>query len=380
MAISRFNRFIFAKTAWFSDSTRKYARAVESTFCLLACCALSSIGAFADEPAQIGARTGAATLGSVDVESGVPASLSDDSAFPSVGESFSSTFQTLAEPTEANSTPNSESFGDAGQKTPLEREGDGNNFDLSSFGEEDNSSVSETPISGDKAPTSFLTDGTKALLAPTGISTSLKAILIMSLFTVAPGVLLMTTSYVRISIVYSILRQALGLGQIPSNQVVATLSVFLTILIMFPVWSTIYGESIEPYSKGEISGKAALEIGQKPLRDFLWKQIEKSGNTDSITIFARYVPEVATAKTADETPWRALAPAFLLSELKTAFLIGFQIFLPFLIIDVVVSCVLVSAGMMMLPPVVVSAPFKLILFVLVDGWTLTTGSLLSSFA
>jgi len=357
MTFSRLERSTTTGKSTSFDAKRKFARGFWFVLVATSICAFHWGGAFADEPS----RQGGATIGSVDVDSGVPASFSNEAPFPNVEESFPSSFQ-VSEGT-ARATQNA-----------------GENFDLSAFDGETSSSGSQTQAGGETLATSLLTDAPRALLGPNGISTSLKTLLIMSLFTVAPAILLMTTSYARVSIVFAILRQALGLGQIPSNQVVAALSIFLTILIMFPVWSTIYGDSVEPYSKGEISGKAALEIGQKPLRDFLWKQIEKSGNTGVVAIFARYVPEVESAKTGDDVPWRALAPAFLLSELKTAFLIGFQIFLPFLIIDVVVSCVLVSAGMTMLPPTVVSLPFKLILFVLVDGWTLITGSLLSSFA
>lgn len=213
-----------------------------------------------------------------------------------------------------------------------------------------------------------------------GVSASLKTLLVMSAFSLAPAILLMTTSYIRVSVVLSLLRQALGAGQIPSNQVVAALSIFLTILIMSPVWTEVYNESITPYSNGEITNLEALDKGQEPIRSFLWKQIERSGNTEIISIFLRYIPEADAPEYYEDIPWRALAPAFVLSELKTAFLIGFQVFLPFLIIDLVVSCVLVSSGMMMLPPAIVSLPFKLALFVLVDGWTLVVKSLLESFA
>ena len=213
-----------------------------------------------------------------------------------------------------------------------------------------------------------------------GISASLKTLLVMSALAIAPAILLMTTSYIRVSVVLALLRQALGAGQIPSNQVIAALSIFLTVLIMAPVWTDVYTEAVEPYSLGEISNIEAFNKGQEPIRTFLWRQIERSGNTDTINIFTRYIPEAEAPEYYEDVPWRALGPAFVLSELKTALLIGFQIFLPFLIIDVIVSCVLVSAGMMMLPPAIVSLPFKLALFVLVDGWTLVVKSLLESFA
>lgn len=213
-----------------------------------------------------------------------------------------------------------------------------------------------------------------------GLGPTLKTILVMSILTLAPAILLMTTSYVRVSVVLLLLRQALGAGQIPSNQVIATLSIFLTLLIMSPVGIDVYQKAVVPYSENQISHEEAFQIGQEPIRTFLWKQIERTGNVEMIGIFTRYLPDVEEPQYYEDVPWRALAPAFLLSELKTAFLIGFQIFLPFLIIDLVVSCVLVSTGMMMLPPAIVSLPFKLALFVMVDGWSLVVTSLLESFA
>lgn len=213
-----------------------------------------------------------------------------------------------------------------------------------------------------------------------GISASLKTILTFSILAVAPAILLATTSFVRISIVLSLLRQAMGAGQIPSNQTIAALAAFLSILIMTPVWSEVYEDAVVPYSAGLVSADEALQRGQAPVRVFLWRQIEKTGNAETIAVFTQYIPGKENPEFYEDVPWRALAPAFLLSELKTAFLIGFQIFVPFLILDVVVSAVLASIGTPMLPPTVVSLPFKLALFVLTDGWTLVVKSLLESFA
>ena len=227
---------------------------------------------------------------------------------------------------------------------------------------------------------SILFDSDSGWLGRESIGASLKAVLVMSVLAIAPAFLLMTTSFVRISVVLFLLRQALGAGQIPSNQVVATLAVFLTALVMSPVGVEIYQKAIVPYSENQISRNEAFQIGQEPVRTFLWKQIERTGNSEMIGLFIKYLPDVDEPKYYEDVPWRALAPAFLLSELKTAFLIGFQIFLPFLIIDFVVSCVLVSTGMMMLPPAIISLPLKLALFVMVDGWTLIVKSLLESFA
>ena len=227
---------------------------------------------------------------------------------------------------------------------------------------------------------SILFDSDSGWLGRESIGASLKAVLVMSVLAIAPAFLLMTTSFVRISVVLFLLRQALGAGQIPSNQVVATLAVFLTALVMSPVGVEIYQKAIVPYSENQISRNEAFQIGQEPVRTFLWKQIERTGNSEMIGLFIKYLPDVDEPKYYEDVPWRALAPAFLLSELKTAFLIGFQIFLPFLIIDFVVSCVLVSTGMMMLPPAIISLPLKLALFVMVDGWTLIVKSLMESFA
>ena len=226
---------------------------------------------------------------------------------------------------------------------------------------------------------SSLFESDSGVLGREGIGGTLKTIMVMTVVAIAPAFLLMTTSYVRISVVLFLLRQALGAGQIPSNQVVATLAVFLTVLVMSPVGVEVYQKAIVPYSENQISRDEAFQTGQEPVRTFLWKQIERTGNTEMISLFTKYLPDVDEPEFYEDIPWRALAPAFLLSELKTAFLIGFQIFLPFLVIDFVVSCVLVSTGMMMLPPAIISLPLKLALFVMVDGWTLVVKSLMESF-
>ena len=226
----------------------------------------------------------------------------------------------------------------------------------------------------------FWTQGPSGWFGPESVATSLKTILSFSILAVAPAILLATTSFVRISVVLSLLRQGIGAGQVPSNQTIAALAVFLSLLIMTPVWSEVYEEAVVPYSAGQISNAEAFQRGQAPIRTFLWRQIEKTGNVETIGVFAQFIPGKESPEFYEDVPWRALAPAFLLSELKTAFLIGFQILIPFLIIDVVVSSVLVSTGMMMLPPTVVALPFKLALFVLSDGWTLVVKSLLESFA
>ncbi len=238
----------------------------------------------------------------------------------------------------------------------------------------------EIELDGDDEQANFWTQGPSGWFGPEGVATSLKTLLTFSILAVAPAILLATTSFVRISVVLSLLRQGIGAGQVPSNQTIAALAVFLSLLIMTPVWSEVYETAVVPYSEGQISSAEAFQRGQAPIRTFLWRQIEKTGNVETIGVFTQFIPGKENPEFYEDVPWRALAPAFLLSELKTAFLIGFQILIPFLIIDVVVSSVLVSTGMMMLPPTVVSLPFKLALFVLSDGWTLVVKSLLESFA
>ncbi len=241
------------------------------------------------------------------------------------------------------------------------------------------SSTENIKFDGKNEP-NFWTRGPSAWFGPEGVATSLKTLLTFSILAVAPAILLATTSFVRVSVVLALLRQGIGAGQVPSNQTIAALAVFLSLLIMTPVWSEVYETAVVPYSEGQISNAEAFQRGQAPIRAFLWRQIEKTGNVETIGVFTQFIPGKENPEFYEDVPWRALAPAFLLSELKTAFLIGFQVLVPFLIIDVVVSSVLVSTGMMMLPPTVVSLPFKLALFVLSDGWTLVIKSLLESFA
>jgi flagellar biosynthetic protein FliP len=202
----------------------------------------------------------------------------------------------------------------------------------------------------------------------------LQLLLLMGLLTVLPSLILMMTSFTRIIIVLSILRQALGLQQTPPNQVLVGLSLFLTLFVMQPVLSTINRTAIEPYSRHEIGVGQAVERAGKPLHEFM---IAHTRKTD-LTMFADIAKAPKFQSPAD-VPFSILLPAFATSELKTAFQIGFLIFLPFLIIDLIVASALMSLGMMMLSPTIVSMPFKLLLFVLVDGWALTMGSLASSF-
>jgi flagellar biosynthesis protein FliP len=224
-----------------------------------------------------------------------------------------------------------------------------------------------------------LASGPKQWTSPEGLSSTIQVMLLLTVLSLAPALLLMTTCFVRIVVVLSLLRQAVGTQQLPPSQVITTLSLFLTFLIMAPVWKQVYDESIAPYTERRITLDEAWKSGVKPVRRFMSQQIERTKNSEDVYLFMNYLPEQSALESYDDVPLVALLPAFMLSELKTAFLIGFQIYLPFLILDIVVSSVLVSMGMLMLPPVLISLPFKLLLFVLVDGWRLVVGMLMESF-
>lgn len=215
--------------------------------------------------------------------------------------------------------------------------------------------------------------------SPEGMVSTLQIMLVLTVITLSPSILIMTTCFTRIMVVLSILRQALGTGQLPPSQVITSLSLFITLLIMSPVWQEIYRESVLPYTERQISLEEAYNKAEYPMRVFMCSQIEKTGNYDDIDLFMRYIKDVPPPKTMRDVPWRALLPAFMLSELKTAFVIGFMIYLPFLILDMIIASVMVSMGMMMLPPVMISLPFKLMLFVLMDGWNLVVRALMESF-
>jgi len=204
---------------------------------------------------------------------------------------------------------------------------------------------------------------------------SIQTLLTLTALTFIPAALLMMTSFTRIIIVLSLLRHALGTQTSPPNQVLVGLSLFLTIFIMTPVLDKIYVDAYQPLSENRITFIEALNRGAVPLRGFMLKQTREA----DIGLFAR-LANVPKLESANDVPMRVLIPAFVTSELKTAFQIGFIIFIPFLIIDMVVASVLMSMGMMMMSPVMVSLPFKLMLFVLVDGWHLLLGSLVMSFA
>ena len=205
-------------------------------------------------------------------------------------------------------------------------------------------------------------------------SVTLQILIAMTVLTLLPAFVLMLTSFTRIIIVLGILRQAIGMPSTPTNQVLIGLSLFLTIFIMTPVFNKIYANAVNPYLDKKISITQALKKAESPLRDFMLNQTRR----DDLDLFAKLARKKPNEQ-YDNLPFTVIMPAFVTSELKTAFQIGFLLFLPFLIIDLVVASVLMSMGMMMLSPLIVSLPFKIMLFVMVDGWTLIIGSLAASF-
>jgi flagellar biosynthesis protein FliP len=224
-----------------------------------------------------------------------------------------------------------------------------------------------------------LAGGPKTWTSPEGLSSTLQVMLLLTVLSLAPAVLLMTTCFIRIIVVLSLLRQAIGTQQLPPTQVLTALALFVTLLIMTPVWKQVYDDAVVPYTQHQVTLEQACRSGITPIRRFMSMQIEQRHNANDVWLFVNYLPNQPKPTSYDDVPLQALLPAFMLSELKTAFLIGFQIYLPFLILDMVISSVMVSMGMMMLPPVLVSLPFKLMLFVLVDGWRLVVGMLIESF-
>ncbi|MCX7425611.1 MAG: flagellar type III secretion system pore protein FliP [Planctomycetia bacterium] len=229
-----------------------------------------------------------------------------------------------------------------------------------------------------------LAGGPQQWASPGGLSSAIQVMLLLTVLSLAPAVLLMTTCFVRIVVVLGLLRQAIGTQQLPPTQVITSLSLFISLLVMSPVWKQVYDGAIVPYTNQQIDLNQAWTAGVKPIRKFMSLQIERAGNSDDVYLFLDYLHRDAdsppvTYDDYDDVPLAALLPAFMLSELKVAFCIGFQVYLPFLIVDMVIASVMVSMGMLMLPPVLISLPFKLLLFVLLDGWNLVVGMLLASF-
>lgn len=209
---------------------------------------------------------------------------------------------------------------------------------------------------------------------PDEVASSLQVIVLLTILTLAPALLILTTAFTRIVIVFSFLRNALGTQQSPPNQVIIGLSLFLTFFIMAPVWGELHEKGLKPYFDKKISQKVMLDRISEPIKKFMIKFTREK----DLALFVR-VAKIKRPKNLSEVPIWVIIPAFVISELKTAFQIGFIIYIPFLIIDMVISAVLMAMGMMMLPPIMISLPFKLMLFVLVDGWFLIVGSLIKTY-
>ena len=209
---------------------------------------------------------------------------------------------------------------------------------------------------------------------PQDVSATLQIMAVLTILSLAPSILIMTTSFVRIVVVLGFLRNALSTQNVPPNQVVIALSLFLTFYIMAPYWNTANEQGIQPYLAGEITQEEALEKTVAPVREFMFSQTRES----DLALFVN-LSDAERPESQEDVSTMTLIPAFIISELKTAFQIGFMIYIPFIVIDMIVASTLMSMGMMMLPPVMISLPFKILLFVMVDGWQLLIKSLVVSF-
>ena len=210
---------------------------------------------------------------------------------------------------------------------------------------------------------------------PQDFTNGLQILIWLTILTLAPSILILTTCFVRLVVVLALTRQALGAGTLPPNQVITGLALILTFFIMAPTFNEINEKALQPYMKNQITQQVALDRGIEPIRNFMFKQTHEK----ELALFVR-MAKIEKPKNIKDVPTYVLFPSFIMSELKTAFTIGFVIYLPFLVIDIVVSSVLVSMGMMFLPPSMIALPFKLIMFVMVDGWYLIVKSLVESFA
>jgi len=219
-----------------------------------------------------------------------------------------------------------------------------------------------------------------------GVSATLQVLVSLTVLSLAPAILVMTTSFVRVLVVLGLVRQALGTPQLPPAQVVTALSLFVTFVVMAPTWQRINAEALTPYLDGAegMTQRRALQIAGLHMREFMFRQIERTGNESDVYLFLEYAQrrEIPADQVVlrKDVPTTALVPAFMLSELKTAFIMGFRVYLPFLVVDMVIASILISMGMLMLPPLLISLPFKILLFILADGWHLVVGSLMESFS
>ncbi|OGW15711.1 MAG: flagellar biosynthetic protein FliP [Nitrospirae bacterium RIFCSPLOW2_12_42_9] len=207
-----------------------------------------------------------------------------------------------------------------------------------------------------------------------GTAVTVQILILLTILSLAPAIVIMVTSFTRIAVVLSLLRQAIGTQQIPPNQILISLSLFITFFIMAPVWTRINSEALQPMLTNQIPQSIAFERAVVPIREFMLKQVREK----DLSLFID-MSKIDEPKNITDVPTYVIIPAFMISELKTAFQIGFLLYIPFLVLDMVVASVLMSMGMLMLPPIVISLPFKIMLFVLVDGWYLIIGSIVKSF-
>jgi flagellar biosynthetic protein FliP len=209
---------------------------------------------------------------------------------------------------------------------------------------------------------------------PEDVSVTLQILFLMTILSLAPAILILSTAFTRIIVVFHFLKQAMGTAQMPPAQVLVGLALFLTFFVMAPVWKQVNDDALQPYLDNKIAFQEAYDRAVKPVREFMFRQTRE----EDLALFVR-LASVDKPNSREDVPTYALIPAFAISELRIGFQIGFVLFIPFLIIDMVVSSVLLSMGMMMLPPIMISLPFKILLFILVDGWHLIVGSLIASF-
>ncbi|BCS55814.1 flagellar type III secretion system pore protein FliP [Geobacter sp. SVR] len=235
--------------------------------------------------------------------------------------------------------------------------------------------LSAGAVLAESLPLPSLNIGVGTATKPGEVATTIQIFFLLTILTLAPGLLIMTTSFTRIVVVLSFLRTAMGTQQAPSNQVILALAMFLTFFVMNPVWQQINREAYQPWKAQQISQDLAIDRAVQPVRKFMLSQTREK----DLALFVS-LSKLPRPKNADEIPTLTIIPAFMISELRTAFQIGFLIYIPFIVVDMVVASVLMSMGMMMLPPVMISLPFKILLFVLVDGWGLVIGSLVKSFS
>ncbi len=230
------------------------------------------------------------------------------------------------------------------------------------------------PVAADPLSLPSIKIGVEEADGPGDVAVVLQIVALLTILSLAPAILILTTSFTRIVVVFHFLRQAMGTQQAPPNQVVIGLALFMTFFVMTPVWQDVYTKALRPYLDEQMTYQQAFENAKTPMRAFMLSNTREK----DIALFVK-ASQAERPQNKDDLSMLVLIPAFVLSELKTAFIIGFVLYIPFLVIDMVVASVLLSMGMMMLPPIMISLPFKLMLFVLVDGWGLVVGSIIKSF-